>query len=393
MAAGRLVLLFILLIASFIFADFPGVKIVCYMIFTAVLFNLLYKKIVERSFTFERRTDTYKVFSGIAEPNVLSISSHSIIPIHALLVTDLIDGNISPEPKKTFFVSLGSKGEKSFAYPIIGRKRGKYKIGPTLIGFSDLMGLYKADYEADTVREVIVFPNIKKILNTPYKSMQPMGSIKNKVPVFEDPTMITGLKNYQFGDDIKKINWKVSAKHNKFMVNTYQPMISAASMVLLNLYENDYNFKSRDYYMESGIEAAAALIHEFFVLKQEVAFIANCRIDEDDSILSSAIGKGETHFTSILTDLAVMQSSRKVPFRNLVESTRPKLSWGMSLYVFTPVLDEVTLQHLINYKNSGHSITLVNLGPDIRRDMSFWNIGIQSFFADSEDNMISLIRI
>lgn len=388
-----IVVLALFLLPNFILVDFPGAKIIVYGIFVLVIVNYIYRKIVEKSFDIARRNDTLKLFTSMSETNTLTVENKSALPIHAVVVTDFCDMNIAFEQYHSFLYSLEPNTEKSFSYPLQGRKRGKYKLGPSTIKFTDLIGAFKFDFELDTIKEIVVYPNIYRISAVPFKSLQPLGTIKNKVPIFEDQSSVTGLRDYQYGDELKRINWKISAKHDKFMVNNYQPSISSGSLIILNLATEDYAFKSNEFYMERAIETCASLLRELYLAKQEVAFAANCRIGETDVFLKTRIGKGEGHFTNILSQMAIIQPSKSLEIRNLLDPANLDLSWGVSVFIVTPKLDEMSLYRLINYNATGHSVTIINIGPEIKKDLSLWHIGFQSFYSELSENVISLNKM
>ena len=223
--------------------------------------------------------------------------------------------------------------------------------------------------------------------------MQPYGLIKNKMPIFDDPSMITGIRDYQLGDEIRRINWKATAKHDKFLVNVLQPTISSSSIIILNMLEDDYEFKNKDYYIERGIEVAASLVQELFILRQEIQFASNCKIDKEENILKTNLAKGEVHFTSILTHLSLMEPAKKLKLYDIIQPNILNLSWGISIYILTPKLDELSIYRLIDFKQNGHSVTIINLGPEIKRELSLWNIGFQCFYSEIQGNLIGLMRI
>ncbi len=389
----KLILIVLLLLANFFLLDFPGAKIVLYGLIAVILFNKYYTNHVEKSFAVKRFMDTNRVFAGSSEINSLVVSNHSSLPIHALHLMDYADLNISIEQTHNFLFSMDSNKQELLDYTIFGKKRGQFNVGPTTIKFSDIMGMFSFRTEIDTVKKVVVFPNILSIANMPYKSTQPYGIIKNPMPIFEDPSIVVGLREYQYGDEIKNINWKVSARYDRLFVNTHQPSISSGSLILLNLTEDDYQFRNRDYYIEQSIEVAASLVRSLFVLRQEVGVTVNCRIDKIDSILRSGVNKGEAHFTNILGNLALIEPNKKLPFKEVLDPSTLALSWGTSIYVLTPRLDELSLFRLIDMYQAGHKVIILNTGPEINKELSLWNVGFASYFTELESNIIRLMRI
>jgi hypothetical protein len=53
----------------------------------------------------------------------------------------------------------------------------------------------------------------------------------------------------------------------------------------------------------------------------------------------------------------------------------------------------MSLFRLINYNSTGHSVTIINIGPEIKKELSLWHIGFQSFYSEMAENVISLNKI
>ncbi|MFN4216803.1 MAG: DUF58 domain-containing protein, partial [Brevinematales bacterium] len=325
--------------------DLAGMKIFLYASILFLIINWLYIRYIPTFISVKRYLETSQVFSTLAENNFLHIINTSLFPIGYMFISDTIDIHLAPRQSYTFLLSLGPKERQMLSYSFSGRRRGKFIIGPTRIFLSDFVGWFDTEIEYDTKKAIIVYPSLFRLTGQKYRSMQPFGVIKNPMPIFEDPTLITGLKEYTTGDEIRRINWKVSAKQGKFYVNTYQPAISSASLVLLNLADEDYSFHNKDYYIERAIEVTASLLRELFLLRQEMALAVNGRVDNVDEVISNQLAKGDTHLTSMLSQLAVVETSKTIPFREVLAKHLKGISWGVSLFVISPHLSSECIQH------------------------------------------------
>jgi len=387
------IVLAVIMVAVALVVDLPGIKIVVYASLLFLLVNWLYVRFMPRFILIERFLESSQVFTTLAEDNFLHVINTSFFPAGYMFIRDAIDIHLAPRQSYPFLISLRPHERQMLSYSFSGRRRGKFTVGPTRLFLSDFVGWYETEVEYPTQKAIIVYPTLFRLVGHKYRSMQPFGVIKNPMPIFEDPTLITGLKEYTVGDEIRRINWKVSAKHGKFYVNTYQPAISSASLLLLNLADEDYSFHNKDYYVERAIEVAASLLRELFLLRQEMAVVINGRIDNVDEVITTDTGKGDGHFTSILSQLAVVETSRGIPFREVLAQHLKGISWGVSLFVVSPRLSQECITHLIQLYHSGHSVTIVQVGPEVSRELSLWNIGFQSYFAEHEATLIQLTRL
>lgn len=373
--------------------DLPGLKIAIYGSVLFLLLNWVYVRYMPRFLQIKRYLETTRIFSTLAEENFLHFFNSSVFPLGYVFVRDAIDIHLAPRQSYLFVVSLRAKERQMLSYTFVGRRRGKFTIGPTRVVISDVVGWFESELEYNTAKSVVVYPTLFRLTGHKYRSMQPFGVIKNPMPIFEDPTLITGLKEYTVGDEIRRINWKVSARQGKFYINTYQPAISSASLVILNLADENYTFHNKDYYVERAIEVAASLLRELFFLRQEVALLVNGRFDGVDTVLSVDLGKGDAHLTRMLSELAVVELSKSIQFRDVLAEHLKGISWGLSLFVISPWLSQECVQHLINAYHMGHSITIIQVGPEISKELSLWTIGFQSYYAEHEATLIQLTRL
>lgn len=227
----------------------------------------------------------------------------------------------------------------------------------------------------------------------PIRSLQPLGLIKNYMPLFEDPSVIKGFHDYQFGDEVKKINWKLSAKHNRIIVNHYQQTVSSGNLLILNLFEDDYNIRKMEYHIDRAIEIITSVLRNFYNLKQDIGLISNCRMNDSDTILYHNTGRRGRHLMAILSDLAVIEANKNIVLKEVLDRCMLDLTWGMNLFIFTPDLDDESLSKLIYLREKGFIITIVNIGPAINRKLSLWNIGFQCFFAEIRNGFVNFLRI
>lgn len=393
MTKARFIFISILLSFLYLFFDFPGVKITVYLIITVIIWNYLFVRIIKSTFQIQRKSDTFKIFTGFPEKNYLNLVNRSFLPIHSLIITDMGNLDITTVQSMNHLYSARAKKEDVFEYSVIGRRRGKYQIGPTETLFSDLIGLFSFHIAIDTKKEIIVYPNTYEVLNFPYRSLQPSGPIKNTVPIFEAPSIITGMREYSHGDEIKRINWKVSARHGKLYVNNYQPSILTNTVLFLNLYDGDYDFREKVRYQEFAIETAASLFRELFLIRQEFGFVTNCNLDDRDLVFIKKSGKGEYQYSDLLTNLAIIRANSSMPFSEALETAKSGLTWGLNIFVVSPVLDEISIMKLIDMKRKGHIITLIQIHPEIKSDFSLWNVGFRCYFGELKSGIIELLKI
>ncbi len=391
MSWGNFTIVAIFTLLNFLFLDFPAAKIIVYVSFLFLFLNYLYYRFVLSNINVERGNKDYFLFSGISENSVIKVKNKLFFPVHAITVKDQSDLNIAVRQVYSFLVSLDSREEKSLFYTICGKKRGLYIIGPTTVNFVDLAGIFSFEIELDTRKEITVFPNIYVFSDFPYKSLQPQGNFRNKLPIYEDVSLIKGVKEYQPGDELKRINWKISARQDKILVNTYQFSISVDSFVVLNLSKENYNFREKDYYIELAIDIASSIVYYLEGKKQNYGIVSNGKLKNDES-LYFPMNNGNMHLIDIISSLSIiLPSDNKLFIESLKELTN--LKWGTSIYIITPELNEEEIAYLIEINKKGHPINIFNLGPRIDRELDLSEIGFSRYYVDVENGIVKILSL
>ena len=113
--------------------------------------------------------------------------------------------------------------------------------------------------------------------------------------LYEDVSRFRSLREYQPGDELRRINWKVSARLGKLHTTEYNPSLYFPILVLLNLCAPDYPLEGRYPHMERAIELAGSLVAYFPGLKQQVGLIAAARIPGEPEPVSVPIRAGTSH--------------------------------------------------------------------------------------------------
>ncbi|SKC47145.1 Uncharacterized conserved protein, DUF58 family, contains vWF domain [Maledivibacter halophilus] len=114
---------------------------------------------------------------------------------------------------------------KVFEYEVIPKKRGAYKFGNIHVRYKSNLKLCMKQFKLPLEREYKVYPNLKDlrkyrlaVYNSKYyKTGQKPFKLLGKGSEFES------LREYVFGDEYRRINWKATAKENKPIVNQYEP--------------------------------------------------------------------------------------------------------------------------------------------------------------------------
>jgi uncharacterized protein (DUF58 family) len=297
----------------------------------------------------------------------LTVRNRTPLPIHFLTVADRIGSFAARQPAQ-FVVGLGPWEERSFSYELEGRERGEYQLGPVDLVGTDAFGFFPWRAQVSCYQRVIVYPNIYA-LDLHHKRGLPSGSLKVLNKLYEDVTRYRSLREYQPGDEPKRINWKASARMGALFSMEYVPSIYFPVLVLLNLTADDYPLVQRAHLVERAIEAAASLVFYFVGIGQEVGLVTTGRIgpaaeEADGSALPGAytvepVRAGYAHAAHLLEQLARVNSvtgEHAANFVDVVQRGGVSVASGTRVAVVTPPLKEQQRAGLLALRRRGYDV-------------------------------------
>ena len=244
----------------------------------------------------------------------LTVRNRTPLPIHFLTIADRI-GSFGARGPAQFVTGLGPWEERTFSYELEGRERGEYHLGPVDLVGTDPFGFFPWRTQAPSHQQVIVYPDIFA-LDLHHKRGLPSGSLKVLNKLYEDVTRYRSLREYQPGDEPKRINWKASARMGALFSMEYVPSIYFPVLVLLNLTADDYPLAQRAHLVERAIEAAASLVFYFVGIGQEVGLASSGLIGHGSGFPAPAearAGAAATGDAAALRDPAAPGSASAAP--------------------------------------------------------------------------------
>jgi uncharacterized protein (DUF58 family) len=174
-------------------------------------------------------------------------------------------------------VSLLAGETRTLEYTVHAARRGYYPIGPLSVDLGDVFGFYGRSLRTAMPAFLTVYPRIVSLEQLGLPSKSPFGSLRTTEIIYEDPSRVSGVRDYLRGDSLRKVNWKVSAALGRLQVKTYEPAITLDTMLVLNLDQEEYDLAYADGAMELAITTAASLANHLAGLRQPFGLLCNGR--------------------------------------------------------------------------------------------------------------------
>ena len=166
-------------------------------------------------------------------------------------------------------------------YQIATHHRGNLILGPSIVEFSDPLGLSRRSKPLGQTTEVTVLPQSVTIdLPHPVTSNGDLVDFIRRA-IRRQPTSseFKSIREYSTGDDPRRINWKVSAKREDLVVNEYENELELDLQIVLDTGTQSYS--------PEGFERAVSVA---------ASFARSVSRQDDDKFMKVGFTCGSRHF-------------------------------------------------------------------------------------------------
>jgi uncharacterized protein (DUF58 family) len=278
-------------------------RIAAFVLACIPVLDLGYLFLVSRFLRIRRRDVLLRGHRGIAFDVELIMENRSILPLLGAVLRDAT-GTIDADGKNRMVVSLAPRERRVITYRITARERGEFELGPATVIVRDLFGLSRRRLGSSERCRLIVYPRIDRLPFVPRNGV-PQGSISSHNPIHEDLTRYRSIRSYLPGDEMKRINWKASARLGALATNEYENTLSVPLVILLDLSLDDYSLKWRYGSVEEAIAVAASLAVAASASGQAVGLVSTGKTKGSERALT--IECGSETIVPILEALALVE--------------------------------------------------------------------------------------
>lgn len=148
------------------------------------------------------------------------------------------------------------------AYRLPTHRRGQLLVGPLDLTLGDPLGLTQSTLEAAEKTALMVHPKVVVLApisaaagRDPTADQQPIRAIANAGNEF------FALRPYVIGDELKRVNWRASARSDDLVVRQEEQPRSSRVTVILDRSSKAYNEEG----FERAVSAALSALHAAFV--------------------------------------------------------------------------------------------------------------------------------
>jgi uncharacterized protein (DUF58 family) len=338
---------------------------------------------------------------GETIPVTVKVKNESWLPVPWVLMEDLLPQahGLTPEGmggprlkivkgRRMRLSMLRPGGQVSLEYRLELRMRGYYQIGPLVLESGDLFGLHRRYRALTEPHFLLVCPKVVPLQGYELASRRPVGEIRLAHRLFEDPTRIGGVREYQRGDPLNRVHWRATARTGTLHSKMYEPSSIAGATIVLDFHKAGYPSRGEPFRSELAATAAASLANTVYETGQQVGLVTNGRdaadrikvegwdedyrtrqaalrapamIDESTRLQPQVVPtrRGVEQFQLIRETLGRVELSDGLSFAQLVLEATDRLPRDATVLAILPDVSVETALALGNLRRQGYAVSVV----------------------------------
>ncbi|WP_198659098.1 DUF58 domain-containing protein [Nocardiopsis sp. FIRDI 009] len=159
-------------------------------------------------------------------------NASSVWPVTSVFVEDGLPVPLGAHPRFTVGY-LGARAVRDVSYLVRPAVRGSYAVGPLIVGITDPLGCARVTRLVGAPSHLLVTP--------PTVPLSPLGAVDGSQGEESPRRSVAGAgeqdpvpREYQYGDELRRVHWRSTAKHGELMVRRDEQHWREHSAVLLD---------------------------------------------------------------------------------------------------------------------------------------------------------------
>ncbi|MFS0820681.1 DUF58 domain-containing protein [Bacillus sp. 1P02SD] len=336
---GKLVNIFLLIVATFVYAMFQGGFVSWFLFYSFIPFGL-YSFALSiyplKDFKLVRHINQTEYVAGEKFEATIEIRRKIPFPLMYLIIEELLPPQLKKyEQSKRSKVILFPwfKRELTYKYEFDSIQRGEHIFEGIRIKTGDLFGLIEKEAIAPVRDQFLVYPQYVDMIYRQLESRFEQGMTSSHVRLQRDTAIAVGVRDYTPGDRFSWIDWKASARRNNIMTKEFEQQQSHDVVLFMD--------RTKSNHFEQVVTFTASLTKAILRKGAQVSFIS---VGEDQAVFP--LKDGESQQQVIYYHLAKVKDDSPLPFSQIVESEMKKIYQPVTFMLVTSELSKDTI-HLV----------------------------------------------
>ncbi|MBP2022255.1 uncharacterized protein (DUF58 family) [Clostridium punense] len=344
----------IITVVALAFAKISGGNLpyaIFYSLFLVLFLGVIYVYFTSKNIVSEIKCKNHELSVGDSEEVSIKVSNDSIIPVaYVEVVNDTMVDILKKYHGDAFFLNLNST--KFLKKNVTFKKRGIYDFGITTVKTSDIFGVFQQVKRYENKTGIKVYPKIYQLRPLFLGGSEKLENRLSNESKVEDLTLIKDIREYRVGDSLKRVHWKLSAKHGDLYVKNYDYVSGVQCNLFLDMRRESFYFDNDGTKEELMVDFSVSLLNKMLGegVKSKI-FICGKEYKKFDI-------DTKEQFHGFMEFLLTHKSEGEGNFVDFIHGNLNNINRRSYIAIVTPDINGENKNEFIDLKSKGYDINI-----------------------------------
>lgn len=320
---------------------------------------------------FQRHWSSQRAFVGDEIEATFTLRNRKALPLPWVELRELVSDRLRPAGARllpapwqgglyyTHITSLSWYERVTWRQRFVCTARGYFRVGPSELRSSDVFGFFGRRLEFAAQDAIIVMPRLVDLPDLTLPARRPFGDARRGSQLFEDQSRMAGLRDYQPGDPLKRIDWNATARRGALQSRLYEPSSTTSLIVALNVDTFTHPWEGHDpLLLERAVSVAATIARLAESQRVTTGLLANCSYPGADRPIIVPPSRDPVQLTRIFTALATVAPFTIISLDELLARERRYLPLTASVAIVAGFMTAPLAERLEHMQREGIALAI-----------------------------------
>ena len=256
-------------------------------------------------------------------------------------------------------VTLAGGGTVPLSYTVRPAVKGDFQIGPIRVRSLDPLALGAEDAVLPLTSRLVVAPameDLRRVRLQPRRTRPWFGQVASRR--IGTGTDFWGIREYVTGDDVRRINWKATARFGRLYTNEYEGERSGDVVLIVDARRDAFVGTGSDNPVEHAVRAALAIAEHVLAAQNRVGLIVQREVLD---WVPPAFGRKQLY--RILDHLTHVRPGGEWAFLHAAWILSRFFPRDCLVVVISPLQDRAALTGLLGLAGRGYDLAIISPSP------------------------------
>lgn len=378
----------------------PLLVVIGILLLLVVALTDLWARYCLRDVRYKRECSERRVLFGEEVSFSIVVENAKLLPLPWLEVDEILSSALHVQGQRVrhdmttgqtlleCLFSTGAYERVTRRYTLQCRQRGVHALGPTRLRSGDIFGFITREMTFTKQQYILVYPLVVPLTRFGLPARHPFGDKRAPRRLLEDPSRVIGVRDYAYGDSLRRVHWKATARTMTLQSKIYEATTTYTLVLFLNMTSRiDAHYGVHPEIQELSVCAAASVANWAIDEGYAVGLYANSimhmpdeererseeSVDDEAHVqeVQAMLKRRRVHIPvsshqeqrqRIMEVLARVQPYFGSNIEDLLVSEQTHLPAGSTVVVISSSISELLIDTMSRLHQHGHSVTLLFVG-------------------------------